>query len=141
MLTIISYIKKFGYTGEIVHLPLAFSKGYNMDSVIEHIRGCNPEVIGIGLNWLHFSEGALETARKLHSVFPKKIIVIGGQHATLFAKDIVLACPYITGVTVGESEITYLRLLNAVNNGERIKGNVYRKESWQIFWRDIERRR
>lgn len=114
MLTIISYVGKFGYSGEIVHIPNALSQGLSLSSIIAHIRDCDPDVIGIGLNWLHFSKGALEAAKIFRQSFPNKVIVIGGQHATLFVKSIVLSCPDITGITIGESEITYCKLLDAV---------------------------
>lgn len=91
MLTIISYVGKFGYSGEIVHIPNALSQGLSLSSIIAHIRDCDPDVIGIGLNWLHFSKGALEAAKIFRQSFPNKVIVIGGQHATLFVKSIVLS--------------------------------------------------
>lgn len=120
MLTILAYVGKSGYSGEVVHMPLAFESGYSLDYIIDHIKETDPDVIGIGLNWLHFSEGALDTAQKLRIAFPQKIIVIGGQHATLFAKDIALMAPNITAVTVGESEKTYLYLLEAIRDGKDI---------------------
>ena len=117
MLTILAYVSKFGYSGEVVHLPIAFSSGYQMEDILRHIKETDPDVIGIGLNWLHFSDGALETAKILRTIFPDKVIVIGGQHATLFAQEIVEKSPELTAVTIGESERTYMHLLNAVNTG------------------------
>lgn len=114
MLTIIAYIEKYGYSGEVVHMPLAIAQGHQLDSIIKHIIDADPDVIGIGLNWLHFSSGALEIAKELRSQFPDKVIVIGGQHATLFSQEIAETASYITGVTVGESEVTYLKLIECV---------------------------
>lgn len=124
MLTIIAYIEKYGYSGEVVHIPLAFAQGYNLNSIIKHIIDADPDVIGIGLNWLHFSSGAMEIARTLQTQFPSKIIVIGGQHATLFAEEIAEKASYITGVTVGESEITYRRLIEFVHSKQNPRGLV-----------------
>lgn len=124
MLTIISYIEKYGYSGEVVHMPFALAQSYQFDSIIKHIIDADPDVIGVGLNWLHFSSGALEIAKELRLQFPDKIIVIGGQHATLFAQEIVEKAAYITGVTVGESEITYRRLIECVHREQSPLGVV-----------------
>lgn len=113
MLTILAYVQKYGYTGQVIHLPTAFNQNYTIKDIEDKIEECDPDVIGIGLNWLHFSEGALDTAKWLRKKYPHKIIVIGGQHATLFAKEIIEKAPFLTAVTVGESEITYVNLIKA----------------------------
>ena len=35
MLTILAYVGKSGYSGEVVHMPLAFESGYSLDYIIE----------------------------------------------------------------------------------------------------------
>lgn len=122
MLTIIAYVKKHGYSGKIIHMPNAFKQGYTIEKIEDEIEKCDPDIIGIGLNWLHFSEGALDTAKLLRIKYPDKIIVIGGQHATLFAKELMVRAPYITGITIGEAELTYLNMLQAVKNKKDIRG-------------------
>lgn len=119
MLTIIAYIKKFGYQGEVIHIPRALSVGYTLDNILQRIKDENPKVIGIGLNWLHFSEGALQIASILRKMLPKTTIVVGGQHATLFAKEILECSKDIDGITIGEAEKTCYYLLEGVNRGIR----------------------
>ena len=46
MLTILAYVSKFGYSGEVVHLPIAFASGYHMDDILRHIKDTDPDVIG-----------------------------------------------------------------------------------------------
>lgn len=119
MLTIMAYIKQFGFKGEVVHIPRALSEGYSLEDVFERIRKINPKLIAIGLNWLHFSEGALQLAAILRKMLPDTTIVIGGQHATLFAKEILECSEDIDGLTIGESEKTVYYLLKQLKRGCR----------------------
>jgi radical SAM superfamily enzyme YgiQ (UPF0313 family) len=119
MLTILAYIKKFGFSGEVIHIPRALEEGHSWELILQKIKEENPKVIGIGLNWLHFSEGALEIAKILRNMLPNTTIVIGGQHATLFANEILQCNNDIDGITIGESEITYYYLLKILRRGIR----------------------
>jgi len=119
MLTIIAYIKSKGFQGEVLHLPKAIEKGIPFEQVFEKIEKENPKVVGIGLNWLHFSEGAIQLAQILRKRYPDLTIVVGGQHATLFAKEILEECDALDGITIGESEKTYAYLLEKVTREDR----------------------
>lgn len=114
MLTIMAYLKRKGYSGEVIHIPRAEEEGFKLKDIINRIKEANPKVIAIGLNWLHFGEGALELARLLRKEFPNMTIVVGGQHATLFAEEILRLSPDIDGITIGESEKTMCFLVEAV---------------------------
>lgn len=117
MLTILAYLKQHNRTGEVIHMPRAFKLGYNMEDVIRRIRDSAPLVIGIGLNWLHFSKGALEVAAIVRRAFPTTPIIVGGQHATLFAEEIVEYCKDIDAVVIGEAEKTVYRIVQQVAEG------------------------
>src|SRR5690554_1131467 len=119
MLTIMAYIKEFGFQGEVIHIPRALSDGYTLEGVFERIKNANPKLIAIGLNWLHFSDGALQLASILRKMLPNTTIVVGGQHATLFAKEILECSNDIDGITVGESEKTIYYLLKKLKRGAR----------------------
>ncbi|GKT33833.1 hypothetical protein ADUPG1_002660, partial [Aduncisulcus paluster] len=137
MLTIMAYIEAHGYSGEVVHIPRALEAGLGMDHVMERICAANPKLIAIGLNWLHFSDGAIRLAEILREKLPNASIVIGGQHATLFSEEIVNNCDAIEGVTVGESEITILKLLESSSRETRklppVKGLTYRAQDGRII--------
>lgn len=119
MLTIMAYIKQFGFKGEVIHIPRALSMGYSLEDIFQRIKNENPKLISIGLNWLHFSEGALQLASILRKMLPNTTIVVGGQHATLFAKEILESSKDIDGVAVGESERTIYYLLKELKRGIR----------------------
>ncbi|MEN2774632.1 radical SAM protein [Acetivibrio clariflavus] len=119
MLTIMAYLKQFGVEGEVIHIPRALSTGYTLDNVFERIKEANPKLIAISLNWLHFSEGALQLASMLREMLPNTTIVIGGQHATLFAEEILECSSDIDGITVGESERTFYYLIKELKRGNR----------------------
>lgn len=119
MLTIMAYIKQYGFKGEVVHIPRALELGYSLKEIFNRIKEADPKLISIGLNWLHFSEGALQLTKMLREMLPNTPIIIGGQHATLFAKEILECCKDIDGVAIGESEKTVYYLLKKLERGNR----------------------
>lgn len=119
MLTILAYIKSKGFSGKVIHFPRAFEDGYKEEEVFEKVKEMNPRVISIGLNWLHFSEGAIQVAEKLRKICPDTTILIGGQHASLFAEEIVRKTEALDGVLLGESERTLARVLETKKDGCR----------------------
>ena len=85
MLALAAYLKSRGIATFGVHLPLALARGQTVEQVVSKIQQRDPGVIAIGLNWLHFSRGAIQFAQLLKRAVPGAPIVLGGQHATLFA--------------------------------------------------------
>lgn len=77
------------------------------------------------MNWVHFSKGALETAARIRTIDPSIPIVIGGQHAGLFAEKITRAHNgLIDGVIQGEAEKALLAIATSVRNDEGIPPDV-----------------
>lgn len=66
-------------------------QGFSADDAIALILAKSPMLLAIGLNWVHFSPGAIETARRLRERNADLPIIIGGQHAGLFADEIAPA--------------------------------------------------
>jgi len=120
-----AWLQEQGFAVEGIHIPLMFHKGVSADNVIESIVAKAPILVAIGLNWVHFSRGAIETARRLRILMPELPIIIGGQHAGLFADEIASAnTDLIDGVIRGEAEVPLLRIAMALSNGEKIPINV-----------------
>jgi radical SAM superfamily enzyme YgiQ (UPF0313 family) len=106
MLALAAYLKSRGIETFGVHVPLALARGQTVEQVVSGIQQRDPGVIAIGLNWLHFSRGAIQFAQLLRRAVPSARIVVGGQHATLFADELVeFAADAIDAVVLGEAEL------------------------------------
>jgi len=125
MLSIGSLLKKEGYNVEVLNIPFAYSLGFSKENIFSIIRDYRPKLVGIELNWIQFSKGAIDCARKIKDLFPNTPIVIGGVHATVFASEILKIYPFIDAIFVGEAELTFLEYLNELENNKNfseIKG-------------------
>ena len=106
MLALSAYLKSRGIETFGVHVPLALGRGQTVEQVVSGIQQRDPGVVALGLNWLHFSRGAIQFAQLLKRAVPDALIVVGGQHATLFADELVeFAAEAIDAVVSGEAEL------------------------------------
>lgn len=103
-----AFLKQQGFPVKGIHFPNVLSqKDKIFSDIIEDIARDHPLLIAIGLNWVHFSRGALDLARLLRTKCPDVPIVVGGQHATLFTTQIAeKATDCIDAVLNGEAETT-----------------------------------
>ncbi len=122
LLHIGSYLKKLGYKVECWNIPLAYKLGMNNQHLEGIFKMSNPIIIGIELNWLHLSRGALELARFLKKIHPNVPIIVGGVHATLFAREIMKSYNFIDIVVKGEGEKVMGILADKVEKGQSIEG-------------------
>ena len=133
ILSIKDFLKKHGYNVRIFHLPWVFYEGITYEYAFQKIVEFDPGICGIALNWLHFSEGAIETAKRLKTLLPNTIIVLGGQHASLFSEEIMQQHSDVIDVLLqGEAEMTMLAVVQSVEETHQVKTNipglVYRDE-------------
>ncbi|MFZ5636349.1 MAG: B12-binding domain-containing radical SAM protein [Pseudomonadota bacterium] len=122
LLSLSAWLRRHGYRCEGMHLPLALSRGDALDAMLRRIADSDPLLIAIGMNWVHFSVGALALARRLKALLPQCPIVVGGQHASLFAQEIMTRPDVADGdaidaVIVGEAELPLLRLCETLARG------------------------
>jgi len=125
MLALAAYLKSRGIGTFGVHVPLALARGQTVEQVVSGIQQRDPGVIAIGLNWLHFSRGAIQFARLLKRAVPDALIVLGGQHATLFADELVEFAPEaIDGVVCGEAELPLSEICRGYLDGGKIEKGI-----------------
>ncbi|NVM54372.1 MAG: radical SAM protein [Candidatus Helarchaeota archaeon] len=80
----------------------------------------DPSVIGIELNWVSFSKGAIQTAELFKKIRPDIPIILGGTHATIFSTEIVRNYHQIVDAVLrGEGEKTFIKV---VENVEKDRG-------------------
>lgn len=120
-----AWLEKHGFAISCIHIPLLLHGGATARNAIELIVSKSPLLVAIGLNWVHFSQGAIETARRLRAISPGLPIVIGGQHAGIFAEEIAAAYhELIDGVICGEAELPLLRIASALQARQAIPQNL-----------------
>jgi anaerobic magnesium-protoporphyrin IX monomethyl ester cyclase len=94
----------------------------------EVLRNVEADVYGMSC-WTANRRGVGLAAKALRAHHPKAHIVIGGPHATPLAGDMLAHHPEIDTVSLGESDITFLDLVDRLASGRPtagIPGTVYR---------------
>jgi len=105
LISLAGFLRQKGLRVELFNIARAHRYGYSVEQVAERIRSCNPLIVGIGGMWLHQSAGALEVAQIVRRIHPDVPVVVGGQHASLFARELVEDYgDVIDAVVVGEGE-------------------------------------
>jgi anaerobic magnesium-protoporphyrin IX monomethyl ester cyclase len=112
ILSIAAYLQNNGYSVKVVDVPHLFQQNFSKEKILSLVNSYDPELVGIELNWIHFSRGAVEMARELKNTNPNIPIIIGGTHASIFKEEILASYgQWIDDVIVGEGELPVLRLL------------------------------
>ena len=112
-----SFIKKYGYEVEIIDAnALNISKEELIDIIVDH-----PSMI-IGFTSVTATINLV--CRICDKIKEKsdKVLIIGGQHATFKAEEILTGCKSIDYIVRGEGEMTLLRLLHRLKINKTAKG-------------------
>lgn len=102
---------------------------YVKGSLIERVAATKPDVIGIGAVFSGAFGALRDFAQGIKASFPHIPIVIGGIHATIFAREILEQYEYIDYVILGEGEYSFLQLVKRITSGntvDDIDGLAYR---------------
>ncbi|MCK5625362.1 radical SAM protein [Candidatus Bathyarchaeota archaeon] len=117
LLHIAACLLRRGYRVVVWNLDDAVRRGISPREVERGLKTIDPIVIGVEMNWLNLSRGAIQTAEILKKLRPDTPTIIGGTHATIFSDSIVQEYhTIIDGVLTGEAEKTFLRLVENVEN-------------------------
>ncbi len=98
------------------------------DKVQEVIRGLDADVFGMSC-WTANRRGVAYAAQEIKACHPQAHVVIGGPHATPLAAEMLSHHASIDTVCVGESDATFLELVERLAKGATVKGiagTVYR---------------
>ncbi len=103
--------------------------GMSWDEIRKRIEGSKADVFGISSSFTPYHEEALETARIIKEWDGKKIVVMGGPHASCDPEG-VLQSLWVDYVVLGEGEARFPSLLEKVEKGrteiKEIDGIGYR---------------
>jgi len=120
-----SLLKKRGYSAEIINLESVSKK-----NITDIINKKNPKVIGIRCLTNERSD-VFRIVKIIKDSNSEIKIVVGGPHATILYNQMLNHFP-IDYIVLGEGEITFLELMNAIHNNkdiEKIKGIAYKKKN------------
>lgn len=126
-----AYLRKSGYE---VRVCDAEAEKLTVDDILELVREFCPSVVGISSTTVAFHR-ALELSRAVKSAFDGVYTVLGGPHVTSNS-DHALSFPAFDYGVIGEGEITFLELLNALSDAspvESIHGIAYRDDTGQVI--------
>lgn len=92
------------------------------------LRDKHYDIVGISC-FFPSRTGVYSLINLAHKLYPETKIILGGPFATVMA-DRLAAFPFVTAVVVGEGEVTFLELVNALRDGrnmDTVKGIVFRE--------------
>jgi radical SAM superfamily enzyme YgiQ (UPF0313 family) len=98
--------------------------------VEEVLRAFQADLYGLSC-WTANRRGVALVAREIKRLYPAAHVVVGGPHATPLAREMLTYHGDIDTVCVGESEMSFLDLVDRVASGAGttgIPGTVYRQE-------------
>jgi len=102
--------------------------GFAWTRVEEVLRALDADLFGLSC-WTANRRGVALVARTIKTLHPSAHVVVGGPHATPLAREMLSHHPDIDTVAVGESELTFLELLERLQAGRAtpgIAGTAYR---------------
>lgn len=122
-----SFVEQNGYSVRIIDMdPL----GLTFSEMSEVISKEFPKLVGISFMTNQFGN-ALKIAQISKNVFHDVPVVLGGNHASALPEEI-MAYDFVDFVIVREGELTFLDLVESINNGEdnydKIDGLLFKKD-------------
>lgn len=97
---------------------------YYADKIKHKILDFIPCIIGISVHFAGRFQPAITIAKLIKKEFPNIPIVLGGIHPTLFPKEILKEYNCIDFAIQGESEVSFRKLVNSIENNTYIFDNI-----------------
>jgi len=134
---IAAYIEKF--SKHQVEIFDTHTYGYNPGEAAQKILEKTPDVVGIhAITDNRFK--AIALAKELKKRNPNIIVLVGGPHFSITAKNALETAPDIDYVIRGEGERAIIQFLDAIEkkeNLEKVSGLVYGDENGRIIERPL----
>lgn len=102
--------------------------------VDEIVRSLDAEVWGMSC-WTANRRGVKLVSELIKRHHPSAHVVVGGPHATPLGPELLAHYPAVDTVSLGESDITFLELVDRLGNGQStrgVRGTVFREEDGRI---------
>ncbi len=103
--------------GHKVKIIDAIIMNYSFEDVHKEIMNFQPDIVGV-TSWTQSIYGALRIVKKVKQCNPNCIIILGGVHSSLMAKEILSENSFVDIVVRGEGEITLVKLLEKIEKNQ-----------------------
>ena len=135
-ISVSAYIKQQGFT--VIPLNLGMHDGKLEDILLDHITKYKINILAIGGLFSEFAlvSKVVSISKKIN---PSLITVVGGGLVTCDPETVMQGIPQIDFGIIGEGEVTFVELLNLIENGKRYDIQ-HRKNGRQIKVRDDVKR-
>jgi B12-binding domain/radical SAM domain protein len=141
--TIAEYLERHGLRVRIVNLAVRMLQDPNFD-VERYLASLDAAAFGIDLHWLPHAHGAIEIARLVKRLHPRRPILFGGFSATYFHEELIQH-PEADFIVRGDStEGPMLDLMRYVRSGGAARPRAGSAEERQLaaipnlVWKDAE---
>ncbi len=141
--TIAEYLERHGLRVRIVNLAVRMLKDSQFDPE-GHIARLDAAAFGIDLHWLPHAHGAIEVARIVKRLHPRRPVVLGGFSSTYFHHELIQR-PEVDFVVMGDSTespmLDLMRYLCAGGQSHPLPGSAEARQLEAIpnlVWRDSE---
>ncbi len=92
------------------------SRSFYEIQMIRSISTFKPDLVGLGCLFSGNFPDTLWLSQVAKQNSPHVPVIMGGIHGTLYARDILVHCPSIDGIVLGEGEATLIKLMQALEN-------------------------
>jgi len=145
-----SYIKEFFPDGDLSPFRLYsnfYHFGLSFDEVSSRVKKNAPDLVGISCQFTPYVSESIRTAAVVKAAGSDIPVVFGGAHASVRPED-VLKSAFVDYAVIGEGEETFLNLVAAVSQREKIcdiagvgykDGDVTRINPLKTYISDINR--
>lgn len=116
--------------GHEVKLVNAQFTSTELEEVKQSIVEQKPKVLGLTM-YEELLDDSIELLKYAKSQIPDIVIIVGGHYATFNAENVLKRISEIDFISAGEGEISFVQLLNALENGDSvddIKGIWYSRD-------------
>jgi hypothetical protein len=103
--------------GRSVAVVDAYTFGLGDEELAQCAAALDPRVIGVSLHSFADYRHTINVATRLKALRPDAYCVVGGEHATFLAREVLERHPCIDAVVMGEGEVTVVELVDAVLGG------------------------
>lgn len=108
--------------------------GLSDEAIREKIQKFKPDVVGISCLFTIQAKSAYRICQIIKELNPDILTIMGGAHSSAMSEE-VLAQGTVDFVIPGEGEITFLRLLQTIENGEdrnKVPGIIFMHEGSMV---------
>lgn len=129
LIALAAYVRQYGHGINIYDANINHA---NLEGILDYLRSYNPDIVGISTMSLTINY-AFEIAECIKNFNSKIWVILGGVHPTVCPEH-VLSNKNIDAIIMGEGEMAFIDLINAIANSKNFDGieSVGFKKNGQI---------